>query len=108
MDSPRPPQKKMATVSQNRSSATLFGIPVGDFGAFATVLISAASGMLTFFLVTFISIFAILIYNGFGHHVNFANSYKFVALPAGIVVLLFSLIFLGSVWIRRKMHGDPR
>ncbi len=72
------------------------------------MLISAASGMLTFFLVTFLSIFAILIYNGFGHHANFADSYKYVALPAGIVVLLFSLIFLGSVWVRRKINDAPR
>jgi hypothetical protein len=97
----------MTSVSANRASARLFGIPVGDFGAFATVLISASAGVLTFFLVTFVSIFGIMIYDyGFGHHVTFAASYKWFALPAGILVMLASLIYLGSLWLRRKFRGE--
>jgi hypothetical protein len=97
----------MTTISANSTSARLFGIPVGDFGPFATVLISASAGMLTFFLVTFVSIIGIMIYNfGFGHQLTFAASYKWFALPAGILVLLASLSYLGSLWLRRKFRGE--
>jgi hypothetical protein len=84
----------------------IFGIPYGDFGLFASFLISAALGFMTFFAVTFCSIFAILIYNGATHHaVDLSYSYKFVALPAGCVVLVIALFTLGGVWVRRRLTG---
>jgi hypothetical protein len=87
-------------------TARFFGIPVGDFGPFATVLISASIGALTFFIATFLSIFGIVIYNAFGHHVDFNVSYRWIALPAGVLMLLVSLTYLGSLWIRRKSRGE--
>ena len=44
-----------------------------------------------------------MIYNGMGHHVDYAVSYKYIAFPAACVVLLASLIFFGSLWVRRKV-----
>ncbi len=96
----------MNSLSSDRTSARFFGIPVGDFGLFATVLISASIGALTFFIVTFLSIFGIVIYNALDHQVNFNVSYRWIALPAGILMLLISLIYLGSLWIRRKSRGE--
>lgn len=84
----------------------IFGIPFGDFGLFASVLLSLALGFMTFFGVTFLSIFAILIYNNATHHViDLSHGYKYVAFPAGLVVLFGSLVTLGTVWMRRRLLG---
>ena len=84
----------------------VFGIRLGDFGIFSSLLLSLALGFIAFFGSTFVAIFAILIYNSVGHHaVNLADSYKFVALPVGLGVLALSLVLFGSLWIRRKVAG---
>jgi hypothetical protein len=86
--------------------AKLLGIPVGDFGFFATLLVSAAAGALTFFALTFLSIIGVAIYKGVsGSGVSMAVSYKYIAFPAACVVLAVSLVYLMSVWVRRKMRG---
>jgi hypothetical protein len=82
----------------------IWGAPIGDFGLFASTLIALALGFMTFFGVTFISILGLLIYNGAGHHhVTLDTSYKFIALPAGIFVLIVSLAVLLGIWLRRKL-----
>jgi hypothetical protein len=84
----------------------IFGIPVGDFGLFASTLIAVALGFIAFFGVTFLSIFGVMIYNGAGgHHVTLDASYKYLGLPAGIVVLVLSLAALLGIWLRRKVTG---
>jgi hypothetical protein len=45
-----------------------FGIQFGDFGLFATILLSFSLGFLSFFATCFVAIFSILIYNSAGHH----------------------------------------
>ena len=81
-------------------------MPIGDFGLFASLLISLASGFLAFFLTTFVGIVSILFYNTIGHHsVDFALSYKVFALPVGIAVLAVALVVLGFLWLRRKFAG---
>jgi hypothetical protein len=93
-----------ANLQHNR--ATLFGIPLGGFGFFPSLLLSFSLGFVAFFGATFLAIFALLFYNEGGHHnVDFADTYRFVGLPAGLVVLAVSLIFFGSLWIRRKITG---
>ncbi len=88
------------------SGPRFLGIPYGDFGLFATVLLSAALGFMTFFAVTFVSIFAILIHNSLTHRaIDLSDSYKYIALPAGSLVLLVSLAVLGSVWLKRRLTG---
>jgi hypothetical protein len=80
------------------------GIPVGGFGLFSSTLIAIALGFITFFGVTFLSIFGLMIYNrAGGHRVPLDTSYKFIALPAGIFVLIVSLALLLAIWLRRKL-----
>ncbi|HVJ08706.1 MAG TPA: hypothetical protein VM554_10000 [Acidisarcina sp.] len=88
-------------------SGRVFGLPLGDFGLFASLLIAFSSGFVAFFLTTFFAIFGILFYNTLGHHsMDFAIAYKRIAFPVGIVVLAVSLLFFGTVWVRRKLSGD--
>ena len=94
------------TANSPSNSVKVFGIPVGDFGLFASLLLSFALGFTAFFLATFVGIFALLIYNEGGHHtVNYADTYKLFGLPIGLFVLAASLLFLGFLWIRRKVSG---
>jgi nitrate reductase gamma subunit len=94
------------TANSPSKSGRLFGIPLGDFGLFSSLLLSFSLGFAIFFLATFLSIFALLIYNEGGHHaVNYADTYKFVGLPAGLIALVLSLISFGFLWIRRKVAG---
>ena len=84
-----------------------FGIQFGDFGLFATILLSFSLGFLAFFATCFVAIFGILIYNSAGHHnMNFADSYRYIALPVGLAVLAISLIVLFGFWLRRKLSGN--
>ena len=89
-------------VSGKGASGNFFGIPLGDLGFFTSVLMAVAVGFVSFFLFTFLAIFGIMIYNGMGHQVNYADSYKDISFPAGCVVLAISLIFFGTLWLRRK------
>jgi hypothetical protein len=92
--------------NRGRSIGTIWGIPLGDFGLFSSLLLSFSLGFASFFLATFLAIFALLFYNEGGHHnVDFADTYKFVGLPVGLIVLTVSLLFFGSLWIRRKVSG---
>ncbi len=84
-----------------------FGIQFGDFGLFATILLSFSLGFMAFFATCFVAIFGILIYNSAGHHnMNFADSYRYIALPVGLAVLAVSLIVLLGFWLRRKLSGN--
>jgi hypothetical protein len=87
-----------------RGPIRVWGVPIGDFGLFASALIALALGFMTFFGVTFLSIFGLMIYNrAGGHHVTLDTGYKFVALPAGIFVLIVSLAVLLGIWLHRKL-----
>jgi hypothetical protein len=88
-----------------QAAGTYFGIPLGDLGLITSVLMACTLGFLSFFLVTFLSIVGIMVYNGMGHQLDYAVGYKYVALPVGCVVLLVSLIFFGTLWLRRKVSG---
>ena len=84
-----------------------FGIQIGDFCLFATLLLSLSLGFISFFASCFVAIFGILIYNSAGHHnINFADSYLYIALPTGLVVLAISLVTLLGLWLRRKLSGN--
>jgi hypothetical protein len=90
--------------STTRDGSKILGIPIGDFGLFASTLIALALGFMTFFGVTFLSIFGLMIYNGAGHHhVTLDTGYKFIAFPAGIFVLIVSLAVLLGIWLHRKL-----
>ncbi len=83
----------------------LFGVPVGDLGWFATLLMSLASGFVGFFAATFLGIASILIYNTAGHHTaDFAWSYRRIGLPVGVAIAVLALGYLGSLWARRQLR----
>ena len=85
-----------------QADGVYFGIPLGDLGGFTSLLMAFTLGFLSFFLFTFLGILGVSIYNGMGHHLDYAVSYKYFALPAGCGVLLISLAFFGTLWLRRK------
>ncbi|HEY1965574.1 MAG TPA: hypothetical protein VGG59_11615 [Acidobacteriaceae bacterium] len=88
------------------ANISIWGMPIGGFGFFSSALIALALGFITFFGVTFLSIFGLMIYNGAGHHhVTLDTGYKFIALPAGIFVLIVSLAVLLGIWLQRKLSG---
>jgi hypothetical protein len=96
---------------QKVSQGVLFGVPVGDFGWFSSLLIGLALGMAAFFTATFVGIFFILFYNTLGHHagpsaLDYANSYRRIGLPAGALVAVVALAYLGTLWVKRKLRRD--
>jgi hypothetical protein len=95
-------QQNLHHASDTREQGRFFGIPLGDFGFFTSLLMALAVGFLGFFLFTFLAIVGIMIYNGMGHRVDYAESYKYISFPAGCVVLAISLAFFGTLWLRRK------
>jgi hypothetical protein len=98
-------RQHLQPIQSPQAEVKFFGIPLGDFGFFTSVLMALTIGFLSFFLFTFLAIVGIMIYNGMGHQVNYAASYKYISFPAGCVVLAASLIFFGSLWLRRKLSG---
>jgi hypothetical protein len=103
----------MAHVSQHEGSTSprtfasgyLFGVPLGDLGWFTSLLMSFAVGFAAFFAATFFAIFGVLIYNTATHHaVDFALTYKRVGLPVGLLVLVVTLGYLGTMWVRRQLR----
>ena len=86
-------------------SGSFLGFPLAGFGLFQSLLLSFASAFFTFFASTFLAIITLLVWNGLGgHSVNYADSYLYVGFPAGLLVLLVSLPFFGTLWIRAKLR----
>ena|SRR5665213_2583263 len=84
---------------------TVLGFPLRGFGLFTSLLLSLAAGFFTFFATTCIAIFALLIWNLGGHHsVDFADTYRDVGFPAGVIVLLIALPVFGTLWVRAKLR----
>jgi hypothetical protein len=83
----------------------VLGIPLGDLGWFASLLLGFAAGFAAFFAATFCGIFGILIWNSATHGtVDFALSYRAVGLPVGVVVTVVALGYLGTMWARRMLR----
>ena len=98
-------QQNLQQVRPPQAGGTVFGIPLGDLGFFTSVLMAFTVGFLSFFLFTFLAIVGVMIYNGMGHQVDYAASYKYISFPAACVVLVASLIFFATLWLRRKTSG---
>jgi hypothetical protein len=83
----------------------VFGAPVKDLGAFASVIMGLACGMMAFFGVTFVGIVFILFYRGAGHPAaDFTISYRLMGLPAGVLVGVVALGYLGTFWVKRILR----
>ena len=67
-------QQNLRQGAAPRAEGKFFGIPLGDFGLFTSLLMALAVGFLSqFFLFTFLAIVGIMIYNGMGHRVDYAK-----------------------------------
>lgn len=84
---------------------TIFGFPLEGFGFFSSLLLAFASAFFTFFAATCIAIFSLLAWNIIGgHSVNYADTYRYVGLPAGLLVLAIALPVFATLWIRGKFR----
>jgi hypothetical protein len=94
-----------STPPQTFGSGYLFGVPLGDLGWITSLLMSFAIGFAAFFAATFFAIVGTLIYTTATHRtVDFAMTYKWGGLPVGLLVLTASLIYLGTLWVRRQLR----
>ena len=92
-------------LARARHDGMLFGIPLGDLGWFQTLLMSFASAFAAFFATTFLSILGLLAYMTItGRHPDFAIAYKRIGFPVGLAALAFALVYLGSLWAKRKIR----
>lgn len=92
--------------SRPELTGTILGFPLKGFSLFQSALLSLASACFTFFATTALAIFSLLIWNQLGGHaVNYADSYLYVGLPLGVLVLVLAIPFFGALWIRAKMHA---
>ena len=96
----------MTQIAQSdQQGGRIFGFPLRGFGLFTSLLLSFASAFLVFFAATCIAIFALLVWNLGGHHsVDYADSYRYVGFPAGVIVLLIALPFFLVLWVRAKFQ----
>ncbi|WP_109486104.1 hypothetical protein [Occallatibacter savannae] len=91
--------------TQRHHGGTVLGFPLEGFSLFQSLLLSFASAFFTFFLTTMLAIFGLLAWNIGGHHtVNYADSYLYVGLPAGLIVLLIALPLFATLWVRAKIR----
>lgn len=95
----------MHSASTRNNGGAVFGFPLKGFGLFTSLLLSVAASLFTFFLATTLAIFSLLIWNLGGHHaVNYADSYLYVGLPAGLIVLFVALPVFGTLWVMAKFR----
>jgi len=87
-----------------RAGGSFLGFPLEGFGFFTSLLLAASAGFFTFFLVTAVSIFGMLIWNQLlHHHVNYANTYLYFGLPAAVTVWTIAFGVFGTLWVRAKI-----
>ncbi len=95
----------MQAAQFGRRSGTILGIPLSGFGLFTSLVLAVAAGFLGFFASTCIAIFVLLAWNlGGRHSINYADSYLYVGVPAGLVVLVFALAVFLTLWARAKLQ----
>jgi hypothetical protein len=82
----------------------VFGAPVKDLGWFASLIMGLASGMIAFFAATFVGIVFILCWNTAGHHADYTVSYRLMGLPAGVLMAVAALTYLGIFWVKRILR----
>jgi hypothetical protein len=93
------------SLAEPQSTARIFGIPVGGFGLFTTLLLPLACGFIAFFGTTFVGIVIGLGYLFSGHpFTGFDVTYKVYGLTAGVLVYAVAFVYLTALWIRRKIR----
>ena len=96
----------MEQIAQGRTGRTVLGIPLDGFSLFQSLLLAVASAFLTFFAATCVSIFALLGWNVLGgHSVSYVDTYRYVGLPAGVLVFVVALPLFLVLWARAKTRN---
>jgi hypothetical protein len=91
---------------QNHTRGTVFGFPLEGFSLFQSLLLSVAAAFFTFFATTCLAIFSLIGWNTIGgHSVNYADTYRYVGFPAGLLVLIVGLPYFLVLWIRAKFRN---
>jgi hypothetical protein len=91
--------------SQPALTGTILGFPLKGFSLFQSLLLAVGSAFFTFFASTALAIFSLLIWNQLGgHSVNYADTYLYVGLPLGLLVLVLAVPFFGALWIRARIR----
>jgi hypothetical protein len=94
----------MTQSTQGGRGGKILGFPLEGFSLFQSLLLAFAAAFFTFFATTCVAIFALLAWNVLGgHSVNYADTYRDVGFPAGVVVLAVALPYFGVLWVRAKM-----
>ena len=84
--------------------ARFLGFPLEGFGLFTSLLLSFAAAFFTFFATTFLAICSLLVWNQIlGHNLDYADSYLYVGVPAGVAMLAVALPVFGTLWVRAKL-----
>jgi hypothetical protein len=92
------------TQSAQSEGGKILGFPLRGFGLATSLLLAFASAFFTFFATTTLAIFALLAWNLFGHHtVSYADSYRYIGFPAGMLVLVVALPTFTVLWVRAKL-----
>jgi hypothetical protein len=90
--------------ARHAAGGKVLGFPLQGFGLFTSLLLTLATALFTFFASTCIAIFSLLGWNVFGHHtVSYADSYRYVGFPAGLIALAGAMLVFGSLWVRAKV-----
>ena len=89
---------------QSTQGGKIWGFPLEGFSLFQSLLLAFAAAFFTFFAVTCIAIFVLLIWSLFDTHAlsHAANTYKYVGFPAGVLVLVVALPYFLTLWARAK------
>ena len=94
----------MAQSAQGGRGGRILGFPLEGFSLFQSLLLAFAAAFFTFFATTCVAIFVLLGWNVLGGHaVHYADAYRDVGLPAGVIVLVVALPYFVFLWVRAKM-----
>lgn len=87
--------------------AKIFGFPTEGFSLFQSLLLAVAAAFFTFFAVTCLAIFAVLIWNLFDSHAlrYAADTYRYIGFPAGMLVLVLALPYFLLLWVKGKVKN---
>lgn len=98
----------MSDDAETVNDATVMGIPIGRLGLLPRVLMSGACGFIAFFIAFLFGIIGFVIYDSATGRsmANLNRAYIDVGAPAGILVLLASLLFLLGGWVRQKVTAS--
>jgi hypothetical protein len=92
--------------AQGGKRGKVWGFPLEGFSLFQSLLLAFAAAFFTFFATTCIAIFMLLIWNLFDPKAlrHAAETYMYVGLPAGLLVLVVALPYFLALWVRAKVR----